>query len=51
VIDTTQYIATFIKEIYLNIELKTKKDCGYHTQNLIKSSNGYFFVDSIFTPI
>jgi DNA-directed RNA polymerase subunit alpha len=51
VIDTTQYIATLIKEIYLNIELKTKKNCGYHMQDSIKSANGYFSVDSIFTPI
>jgi DNA-directed RNA polymerase alpha subunit len=51
VIDTTQYIATFIKTIHLDIELKIEKDYGYRTQDLIKSANGYFFVNVIFTPI
>jgi len=36
------YIATLTKTIHLDIELKIEKDCGYHTQDLIKSANGYF---------
>jgi len=51
VIDTTQYIATLTKEIHLDIELKIEKDCGYRTQDSIKSADGYFSVDAVFTPI
>jgi DNA-directed RNA polymerase subunit alpha len=51
VIDTTQYIATLTKAIHLDIELKIEKDCGYCTQDSIKSTDGYFYVDAVFTPI
>ncbi|KAH9547647.1 hypothetical protein CY35_11G045400, partial [Sphagnum magellanicum] len=40
VIDTTQYVATLTKAIHLDIELKIEKDCGYHTQDSIKSADG-----------
>jgi DNA-directed RNA polymerase subunit alpha len=50
-IDTTQYIATLTKAIHLHIELKIEKDCGYRTKDSIKSIDGYFFVDVVFTLI
>jgi DNA-directed RNA polymerase alpha subunit len=51
VIDFMQYIATFTKTIHLDIELKIEKDCGYRTQDSIKSTDDYFSIDVIFTPI
>jgi DNA-directed RNA polymerase alpha subunit len=51
VIDIMQYIATFTKVIHLDIEIKIEKDCGYCTHDSIKSTNGYFSIDVVFTPI
>ncbi len=46
-----QYVATFTKAIHLDIEIKIEKDCGYCTHDLIKSTDGYFSIDVVFTPI
>ncbi len=46
-----QYVATFTKAIHLDIEIKIEKDCGYCTHDSIKSIDGYFSIDVVFTPI
>nr|YP_009531731.1 alpha subunit of RNA polymerase [Leiosporoceros dussii]AXZ70934.1 alpha subunit of RNA polymerase [Leiosporoceros dussii] len=51
VIDATQYIATITKAVFLNIELRIKKDRGYRIQNPTEYENGYFAVNAISTPI
>jgi DNA-directed RNA polymerase subunit alpha len=50
-IDTTQYIATLTKASHLDIELKIEKYYGYCMHDSIESTDGYFSIDVVFTPI
>lgn len=49
--DPSQHIALLTKAIPFDIELEVERDCGYRIADPAKSTDGRFYLDSVFMPV
>lgn len=49
--DPSQHIALLTKAIAFDVELEVERDCGYRISDPAKSTEGRFYLDSVFMPV